>query len=314
MTRRRGGGRSPVLVTLAALLTALSLTVTAGCAPPPRGIDGDLADGWATFGEPTLFTPQAGTCHREKASSGSARYYLPVDCTRLHRFETVHVGTFTGAAARRTTTPVGFDQTYEAAHEECETRANEFLGDIWQHGLLQLTVVMPTQTAWIGGARWFRCDLAEVTGVMAPVKVAPRTGSLRGALAGGAALRPGCYQPQWNEYGTARAMEPVDCRMPHHSEFVGSVDRRTLPAIDLDTTETESDLLHQRCLRLVADYVGLPVDDELPDRVATLWFEIESQFRWNGDPRVRCFLYLWDSFPPLTRSAENGGPDLLPVW
>ncbi|MFY1694318.1 MULTISPECIES: septum formation family protein [unclassified Solwaraspora] len=313
MTQRRGGGRSPALAALAALLTVLSLLVTAGCAPPPEGIDGDLADGWASFGEPTLFTPQAGTCHRDKATSGSVRYYLPVDCTRLHRFETVHVGTFTGAAARRTTTPVGFDQTYEAALEECETRAAEFLGDIWQHGLIKLTVVMPTQTAWSNGARWFRCDLAEVSGVMTPIKVTPRTGSLRGALAGDAPLRLGCYQTPLDSDGYVAAMEPVDCRVPHHSEFVGSVDRRTLPTVDLDTTGTESDMLHQRCLQLVAEYAELPVDDDLPNRIGTVWFDIEDRFRWDGDPRVRCFLYMADSFTLLTESAKGGGPELLPV-
>lgn len=313
MTRRRGGGRSPALVTLAALLTVLSLLVTAGCAPPPPGIDGDLADGWATFGEPALFTPQAGTCHRDKATSGSARYYLPVDCTRLHRFETVHVGTFAGATARRTTTPVGNDQTYEAVREECTTRTAEFLGDIWQHGPLQLAVVVPTQTAWSNGARWFRCDLAEVTGVMAPIKVAPRTGSLRGALAGDAPLRLGCYQTPLDSDGYVAAMEPVDCRVPHRSEFVGSVDRRTLPTIDLDTTGTEWDMLNQRCLQRVAEYAGLPVDDDLPNRVGTAWFDIDGQFKSYEDPLVRCFLYMWDSFPPLTGSAKGGGPDLLPV-
>ncbi|MFV2013104.1 MULTISPECIES: hypothetical protein [unclassified Micromonospora] len=35
---------------------------------------------------------------------------------------------------------------------------------------------------------------------------------------------------------------------------------------------------------------------------------------WEGDLRVRCFLYVPDFTTPLLRSAEGGGPDLFPVW
>ncbi|MDG4766443.1 septum formation family protein [Solwaraspora sp. WMMD406] len=310
-TRRRERSSSP-LTRMVAVLAAASLAVIAGCVPPPQGLDGDLTDGWAAFDAPSTFVPKAGVCHREEAVSGSAKYYLPVDCARLHRVETVHVGTFTGADARRPTAPVGFDPTREAARTECETHATRFLGDLWQHGALRLTVVMPPQVAWEAGARWFRCDLAEVTSVL-PDKVVPRTGSLRGALAGDAPLLLRCYEPLWDDRGFVGAMEPVDCGQPHRSEFVGTFDQSTLPPVDLDNPELEEERFRQRCLRLVADYVGLPVDDDLPDRVDAHWYRIDDRFRYQGDPRILCFLYLWTDFPPLTRSAKDGGPALLPV-
>lgn len=307
---RRSGGRSPALKTRVALLTVLSLIVTAGCAPPPPGIDGNLADGWATFDEPVVFTPQPGTCHRADDASGSARRYQPVDCERLHRAETAHVGTFTGADAQLTIVPAKTSPVRAAARTECETQAAEFLGRQVQDGRLKLRVVMPPQQAWNAGARWFRCDLAEITTVFGG-EVAARTGSLRGALAGASPLALSCHEPQWDRNDYLAAIEPVDCGQPHRTEFVGAYAESD--GFDHDDFNVNDDAVHEKCLRMVAGYAALPVDDVLPWRVATLYFEPSRQEWIEGDRWVRCFLYLPENVPALTRSARGGGPDLLPV-
>ncbi|MFY1649805.1 septum formation family protein [Solwaraspora sp. WMMB762] len=307
MTRQLPVPRPPLLTRMVALLAAASLAVTAGCAAPPPGTDGTLTDGWAGFGEPTIFVPQAGTCHRDEAASGSGRYYRPVDCDELHLVETVHVGTFTGADAQRTTAPVGNVPARETARVECDARAAEFLGDIWQHGLLDMTVLMPPQAAWSAGARWFRCDLIEISSVFRGT-VLPRTGSLRGTLADGGALRLGCHVVRWGD-DHLEALEPVDCARPHHGEFVGAFDGGALPS-----SWPGDEAIQESCLLMIADYADLPVDEDLPYRVATFWFRTGNPSVWEGDLRVRCFLYVPDFTTPLVRSAKGGGPDLFPVW
>jgi len=297
---------------MVALLAAASLAVTAGCAAPQRGADGSLTDGWAGFGEPTTFVPQAGICHRDEAPSGSGKYYRPVDCDELHLVETAHVGTFTGTDAQRTTAPVGNVPAREAARVECEARTAEFLGDIWQHGLLEMTVLVPPQAAWRAGARWFRCDVTEVSSVFEG-SVLPRTGSLRGTLADGGPLRLGCHDVRWGD-DYLEALEPVDCGRPHHGEFVGTFDRGALPSMDHNSSQTEDEMLQEHCLRMIADYADLPVDEDLPYRVATFWFRTGDPWFWEGDLRVRCFLYVPDFTTPLVRSAKGGGPGLFPVW
>ncbi|WFE28835.1 septum formation family protein [Solwaraspora sp. WMMD791] len=309
MTRRQTP--APVRARLAALLTAAVLSVVAGCAPPPlEGVDGDLADGWAGFDTPTVFVPANGVCHRSEAVSGSAQRYEPVDCDRLHRVETVHVGTFTGADAELTIVPAPATPTRVSARAECDTRSAEFLGQPLQHGRLTLRVVVPTQQAWNAGARWFRCDLAEISSVFLG-QVVPRTGSLRGALTGEAPLALGCHEPIWDSSDYLEAIDPVACSEPHYSEFVGAYAESD--AFDYDDFNVADDVVHERCLQLIARYAALPVDDDLPQRVGTLYFEPSRQEWVDGDRQVRCFLYLWDYYPPLTRSARNGGPDLLPV-
>jgi hypothetical protein len=300
----------PVLVKLAALLVAVSVSMVAGCTPPPPGTDGALTDGWATFGEPAVFTPQPDTCHRADDASGSVRRYQPVDCDRLHATETVHVGTFTGADAQLTIVPTKTSPARAAARTECETQAAAFLGQQLQDGLLKLRVVMPPQQAWNAGARWFRCDLTEITTVFGG-KVAPRTGSLRGALAGTSPLALSCHEPEWDRNDYLAAIEPVDCSQPHRSEFVGAYTESD--GFDHDDFNVEDDAVHEKCLRMVASYAALPVDDFLSWRVGTLYFEPSRQEWAEGDRWVRCFLYLPEDVPALTRSAKDSGPDLLPV-
>ena len=65
----------------------------------------------------------------------------------------------------------------------------EFLGADFRYGPVWLGVAVPTQLAWDGGARWFRCDVTELEAVAGePVT---RQGSLAGALASGEPLRLG---------------------------------------------------------------------------------------------------------------------------
>ncbi|MFV2020905.1 septum formation family protein [Micromonospora sp. LOL_023] len=121
-----------------------------------------------------------------------------------------------------------------------------------------------------------------------------------------------CHEPQWDSNDYLAAMEPVDCNRPHRSEFVGAYAESD--GFDYDDFNVEDDAVHERCLRMVASYAALPVDDDLTSRINTLYFEPSPQGWAEGDRQVRCFLYMFELAPPLTRSARGGGPDLLPVW
>jgi hypothetical protein len=173
----------------AAVCAGVALSV-AGCTSLPRGTDGDVTNGWSTIGTPIAFKPEAGTCHTELARVGPMESYQPVDCAKTHVTETIHVGTVTGAAAGTGDVPDGDSAAAKAAYRECSGKATGFVGGPWRTGLLAINVVWPSDPAWAGGARWFRCDLTQTE--LTTSRTPGRTGTLAKSLATAGPLRLGC--------------------------------------------------------------------------------------------------------------------------
>jgi len=307
VTRRRGGGRSPVLVTLAALFTALSLIVSAGCVPAQQGIDGDLADGWPSFEEPVQFVPEPGTCHTVEMSIGLREDYAPFDCSQWHFLETAHVGSFADDPNDRNYPPDVVQPVRQAAREACEEPVAEFLGGPWQAGRFRLIVVVPSQAAWDGGARWFRCDLGIVERPGDPL--VSRMGSAAGAMAiDDHALRLRCFDSAAVGADDVPLVEPLDCDSPHQAEFVGAYVEDRLSFGDV---ESNPDSVHDRCRSEVARYVGVPDDDDLQYRAGTIYTNPSDADWHDGDRTIRCF--VWRADPLLTRSVRGGGTNALPI-
>ncbi|QSB15050.1 septum formation family protein [Natronosporangium hydrolyticum] len=277
-----------------------------GCSLPD-GIDGDLTSSWSELAEPVGFVPDAAVCHdAEYDERGSLADYQPVDCADPHLTETVYVGEFTDSAGERTNPPSAGSSDWRSAYRSCDDGAADYLGADFRYARLWLGVTVPTEEAWAGGARWFRCEVASLED-----RDRTRSGSLAGALSGDSELRLGCFEVGLGDDDQSiESMDPVPCDEPHHAEFVGVWEAPDVPY--LDGREGDSaEQVHRGCREQVAEYVDVPVDGDLQFRTGTIadWMEEED---WdNGDRKFRC--YLWLNGEELEDSLADGGDSALPV-
>jgi hypothetical protein len=294
--RRREMSRAIGLVVAAGVLL-----VTAGCAQLPPGADGDLGNGWPAVAAPVGWVPEAGTCHRTFAVYVTRTGYEPVACNLGHAYETVHVGTFTGAAAERSSPPVAGSTELAAAWAECDKKISEYVGGEWRTGKLWIGVTVPSGGAWGGDARWFRCEVAAL-GKFGGDEVT-RQQSLKGALAAEPALKLGCYQYD----GTAKTSAEKPCTEAHNAEFVGiyTLDVNYAQASDLD------EQIGNACWGLAATFAGMPGDKDIKYRTGVMW-DFPGKADWEaGDHGVRC--HLWLSKKTVTRSLAGAGNGGLPI-
>ncbi|MFI5836939.1 septum formation family protein [Micromonospora sp. NPDC051300] len=286
---------------------ALAGTVTAvlaGCVQTHRA-DGDLVDDWAALPAPRLFVPATDACLPRLTAVVQAATYETVDCARSHLAEAVHVGTFTGPAALGARPEPGSPEL-RTARAECDQRAREMIGGDWHAARLTLNIALPPATAWLSGARWFRCDLAETDSIdnTRPVN---RVGSLRGALVGDNPLVHRCFDPKLIG-ANLNYMAPVLCTEPHRAEFVGVYAEADMSWAQFARAAPAA---HRRCMRLIAAFANVPDNAELPYRAGSIFYP-PSQREWEeGDRGVRCF--LWSDDRKLTRSMRGAGPEGLPV-
>ncbi|WP_246017073.1 septum formation family protein [Micromonospora pisi] len=287
-------------------LTGLLLT---GCGQP-AGIDGALFDDWAPLAEPTVWAPPLGACHdTDLGKAVPLDQFGAVDCAAGHRAETVHVGTFAGAAAQRPAPPANDAPEIRAAFGECDGKAREYVGDEWRGGRLRLGVALPSAVAWTGGARWYRCDMAEVANVEFNGDVVSRTASVRGVLKSATPVRLACYSIERSGNLRLAAMPAVDCAKPHNGEFVGVWNA---PEIAYPTRDVDWVRFYDECWKLVSVYVGAPDDVNLRYRSGILVLPA-SQPEWQaGNRGVRCYLRL-SGEKTVTRSVKGVGLAGLPL-
>ena len=140
-----------------AVIAVVSTLALSACSLP-AGIDGNLVNNWSAAPAPTAIVPIAGDCYNDDGSNMLDN--PPVTCTSSHALDVAYVGTFTGADAARVTPPATGSPQQRAAYAKCQAPTATFLGADWHSGLLQLTVTLPDEEGWTGGARWFRCDVS----------------------------------------------------------------------------------------------------------------------------------------------------------
>jgi hypothetical protein len=295
-------------------LSTLALTVAAGIALAgcgnPAGVDGALTDDWPALPEAGPFVPAAGVCHPGAfAETVALADHQPVECVSPHQVETVHVGTFADAAAGLPAPPARDSAEVSAAYTECDGKAREYVGDEWRHGRLWLGVALPTPVAWTAGARWFRCDLREMTDIEGRARPASREASLRGALVESSPLRLTCYAVDLTGTGRIEKMSPAGCDQRHNGEFVGVW--RAPADLGYPARAGEWARFYTECYNVLADYAQVPKDRNLRARAGVVVLPA-SEAEWRaGNRGVRC--YLWINDAQFTRSAKGAGPAGLPV-
>ena len=298
--------RTGVAVTAAVVAALVALS---GCGAP-GGTDGDLVDGWSAMAAPEGFTPPAEACHTAGFTDVQARSaYESVDCDQPHRTETIAVGEFTAEAAAATAPPATGTAGAQSAYRDCDTKAIAFTGGDWRAARLWLGVTHPTPAAWTGGARWYRCELLEVTSIEDDGDVVARTGSLRSALTDQASpLRLSCYGVQLDDAGAIDTMPARSCSATHNAEFVGVWTAGELP---YPKEGTQWVPFHTGCRELIARYVGVPNDKNLEFRTGVISLPGGEDVWSDGDRGVRC--YLWVADAAFTASIKGGGDKIMPI-
>ncbi len=272
-------------------------TALAGCGSSVPGVDGRLADDWAALPEAKVFTPGAEVCHENTYErTGRATAYRPVDCELAHYGETVYVGQLTGPAAELATPPEPDDASVAPAFAECDERATAFTGRQWRDGRLTLELTLPSSAAWQGGARWYRCELNELTTVTDDADWVQRKGSLRGSLPAGLLL--GCFA-ETGKNGSVDSMPEIDCAKSHNAEYVGTfaaAATRKYPSSDADWN-----YFHDNCRKVMADFIGVAKSATSKYGVISWPY---SRATWAaGDRGVRC--YLWLETKKMTGSTKG---------
>jgi hypothetical protein len=273
-----------------------TVLLVAGCGSLPYGVDGNLTDEWQPPPAAQSFRPAASGCFDKLETAAPLASYAPFDCAERHVAEAFFVGDL----------PEGNDPlaARKAAAAECSKRADAFTGAEWRTGRLRLQPVLPGPEGWTAGARWFRCDLAEVD--PGSDRVVSREGTLKGSLSGAAPLALRCFNPSVRD-GDVRDLAAVPCDRDHHAEFTGLW---TAPEVALDKLETDKRMA-EGCRSSIADYTGVPDDENLQYRTGWLAFA-PSRSEWEAGIRsIQCFLWLADE--NMRGSYKNAGTTKLPI-
>jgi hypothetical protein len=258
---------------------------------------------------PTGLTPSAATCHLASFAETVPRdAYEQIDCGLPHRAETVYVGTHLSPAADAVKPPAKGSAGARAAYRQCDLKTTAYVGAPWRLGRLWIGVAQPTDAAWAGGARWYRCEVVEVSSIEDDGGLAMRTGTLRGALQPAASpLRLACYAIKLDAAGAITTMPVAGCTTPHNAEFVGVWYAGDLPYPKQDP---QWKAFHTGCRRLIASYVGVPVDADLEFRAGVVSLPGGEDVWAAGDRAVRCYLWLEST---RTSSLKGLGPKAMPV-
>ena len=283
--------------------------VLVGCGKP-GGVDGDLTDGWGAIPAPTGFTPTPDTCHLGNFSTtGTRAAYEEVDCDLKHRTETVYVGEYAAPAAEAATPPADGSAGARAAYKTCDARTTAYVGGPWRTGRFWIGVTHPSPAAWTGGARWFRCEVLEISSIEDDGGLVMRLGTVKDSLAAsGSALRLGCYAIQLDSKNAISTMPAASCGAKHNAEFVGVWDAGNLT---YPKTDKQWAAFHTGCRKLIATFAKVPDDADLQFRTGVVSLPGGEDVWRLGDHGVRC--YLWLEGGELTASLKGAGTKGLPV-
>jgi hypothetical protein len=292
---------------IAMTAAAAAVLVLAGCSvEPPEGTDGNLTNGWSAIAPAAPFKPAAGTCHEGVDSTGPLDSYHPIPCAELHDSETVAVATFTDPdVGLRNAVPTPDSDADVAAFRDCSKRVSAFLGGPWRRASMAVNVVLPTQQAWSGGARWYRCDIVHTdVNTGRPVSHA---GTAAGGLLRSGDLALGCYNASVT--GGSGRLSEVPCRRRHHAEFAGLWKAPT--AMTYAQVNDDKDSAAGGCRPVIAVFADLPIDPNLQYRSGWIASNPTEREWARGERGVRCFLWVDDRW--LTRTMAGAGPSALPI-
>jgi hypothetical protein len=296
---------------ITALVPVMALALLAACGTP-AGTDKDLTDDWAMLSAPKVPSPPVGACY-----SSSVDYFAtdqttlfsfkPVEsCTTAHASETFYVGELTGSAATGTTPPKG--AALKDGWTKCATEAETFLGGDYHDGRLELIVLPPSSSQWAGGARYLRCDLAEV--VSDGDKPVNRTSSLKGGLTGDKPAALTCAMEVYDTDGkTWLDYTPAACTASHNMEYVGTFTSPDRPFPG--NPDDRKTAMRPGCEALGAKYLGMNASQLTNHQQVGIGFWMVDEENWNrGNRAARCYAMLFDK-KTVTKSIKNMGPGNL---
>ncbi len=274
---------------VAGVVTALGLALS-GCAGLPAGTDGNLTNNWPAMAQAKLTVPAVGACylsHYDRVGYGDLGV---VDCAQTHYVETAYVGQFTGADADRSSAPPEGSPALPGAYAQCQKGAADYLGGDWHSGMLWLGLVVPSDNAWRGGARWFRCDLVHYSDALDDAII--DHGVLKGDLSGARTSAYGCIASTEDADQTTLTASPTDCGSPHQAEFAGLY---TAPDVPYPTDAAARKKMGQNgCENVVAKFLGYSSPSQWRNQAVGMWWFGFSQAQWNlGDRTTQCFAYAY---------------------
>jgi hypothetical protein len=293
------------------LVVALAAVLVLGaCGSAPAVGDGTLGAQWAVLPSPTVPAPSSGTCRQGTVTNVNwdlpVFAVAPVDCSRPHRTETYHVATLDADAGANLPEPG--DERFRAAYQVCAQQANDFLGGDFHTARVSIVPVMPSERQWRGQARWYRCEMLEITS--AYLAVAERTASLKDGLRGARPLALTCANEKLTpDKKFVENMTFVDCGSRHNSELTGIY-------VAPDATYPGQDKVNEQalsaCFGIGATYLGMT-------RAALNGTGGVSWIAWGGDETLWavgdrsfwCFLAPYPS-RQLTGSIKGRRPGSFP--
>jgi hypothetical protein len=294
-----------VIAAAAALMTVGAL---AGCAGLPPGTDGNLTNDWPAMAEAKLTVPAVGTCylsHYDRVGYGDLGV---VDCSQTHYVETAYVGEFTGADAQRVSAPAADSPALPGVYAQCQKGAADYLGGDWHTASVWLGLVVPSDNAWRGGARWFRCDLVHYSDAFDDAIV--DQGVLKGDLSGARSSAYSCMATTEDPDHHIITAAPADCSAPHQAEFAGLY---TAPDVPYPTDITaRTNMGRTGCGNVVAKFLGYASSNDWYNQAVGLWWLGFSADQWKlGDRTTQCFAYAYTKnhqFIGSVKGIKNQAP------
>jgi hypothetical protein len=180
------------------------------------------------------------------------------------------------------------------------------VGGPWRTGRIAVNVVLPAQTGWSGGARWYRCDITEVD--LDTGRTVTRQRTMARGLLGAKDLLLRCFNPTIAGSGVDK-MTAVPCTRKHRTEFAGLW---TVPkGIGYDKLRADEPRTAKGCRSVIARFAGIPDNSDVQYRTGWIAYH-PTEDEWDrGERRVQCF--LWLSGRSLTRSMKGAGTSGLPI-
>ncbi len=293
---------------IATAIVVCALVALSGCAGLPGGVDGDRTNGWPAMAQAKISVPVAGVCYPgQYVYPGSAvRVWSspaePADCAATHYTETAFVGTFTGADAARSAVPDVDGPAMPAVYDQCHKAVTDYLGGDPATALVSLQIELPTNAAWRGGARWFRCDVVHLTDPLGTAWV--DHGSIKGDLAGPRPSASGCLAATQQADNTILNAKPIDCASPHQAEFAGVF---TAPPVPWPTDPAARERMEDNgCQAVVATFLGYSSASQWRNAAVGYWTLRFVQDRWNlGDRTIQCFAYAFTKSGAFVGSVKG---------
>jgi len=312
--------RRTALIIAGVMVPVLAVLAIAGFALVPRVLDVAAAPG-PTASRPTAGNPRAtgpeppplvptmnvampavGTCYAYARVNGFGQIDRRADaeevvpCDQAHGLETIAVAPLDDSSAEVTAT------VESELYERCDAAATEFLGVPYRSTLTLLSLAMPGPAAQRAGAHWYRCDLAAIGTLSAPVPTAVR-GSLKGHAEPITCLT-------WNVLDDAtriNGFESIDCDTTHNGELVDVV---WIPD-GIDRTD------HDTVVRAASDLCDPAAQSFLDEATVrddlNVWMWPINSDAARLDWNVLCMVSTADLNERLAASIEGIGAGPLPV-